>query len=589
MHPSLEVSFLDVFRQLKRFYWPHRLLWIGSISSMVVIATLQGLQPRVLGYLIDRAIIPGNWGLVLPLAGLIMLIAAVRSGFAFIQNTLGERFGIRSVHDLRRELYATLQRLPFAFYDNARTGDLMNRVTQDTEAIRHFLTWGPLGILGFAVTLLVGIIMGFSISWRLTTVTLVGSPVLLYMVLLFSRKNRQIWGKIRLTQSDLGAVLQEGINGIRTIKSYTREALQEGKVEVKSRAYADTQRGGASLWSVFYPLMELWANIIAVLTLILGGWMVMQGGITLGELVAYLSIQWQIMGPLWGVGGHINNLTNAQTAGERVLELINHHEGVKDLPTARDLPRLKGHVRFEEVSFAYDGERKVLEGIDLDAPPGSVIGIMGLTGSGKSTLVSLIPRFYDVTFGKVTVDGIDVRQATLGSLRPQVGVVFQETFLFSASVRENIAYGNSDATMEAIEAAARLAQAHEFIESLPEGYETVVGERGLGLSGGQKQRIAIARALLNDPRILVLDDATAAVDAETEQEIQAALRTAAKGRTTFVIAHRISAVRHADQILVMDGGRIVERGTHAELLARDGQYARIYAVQYADRQEVSVP
>jgi ATP-binding cassette subfamily B protein len=579
---------LDVFKQLKRYYWPHRWIWVGCISSMVVITVIQGYSPKVLGMLIDRAIVPGNWSLVLPLAGLVLGLAAVRSAILFLQNYLAEQFGIRSVYALRDHLYATLQRLPFAFYDSARTGDLMNRVTADVEAIRHFLSWGPLGILGLITTVGTGVAIGFTISVRLTLVTLLSSPVLAGLVVLFTRRNRSILSTLRQAQSALGAVIQEGINGIRTVKSYTREDLQYNKVEGRSSAYVQSQRKAAQLWATFFPLMEIWANMVALSSLGYGGWLVIHGSISLGELVAYLSIQWQIMGPLWNVGGHINNMTNAQTAGERLLELINHREGVQNLIGAEDLPRLEGHVRFENVSFSYGvtGE-KALDQINLSARPGSVTGIMGLTGSGKSTLVSLIPRFYDVTEGSVTVDGHDVRDATLVSLRSQIGLVFQETFLFSASVKDNIAYGRPDATMEEIIRAATLAQAHEFIDQLPLGYDTVVGERGMGLSGGQKQRVAIARALLNDPRILILDDATAAVDAETEQEIQAALRSAMRGRTTFIIAHRISAVRDADHIIVLADGRIVEQGTHQELLARGGQYARIYAVQYADRQEVN--
>jgi ATP-binding cassette subfamily B protein len=571
---------------MKRFYWTYRWYWFASATSMILVILLQLTQPRIIGYIVDHVMVGGEQRLLLPLVGLVMLVAILRSFLGFTQIRLGERFGIRSVFDLRNSLYDTLQQLSFAFYDSARTGDLMSRVTADVEAVRHFLTHGPNGFLNFGLGLAMGLAMGFSISWRLTLVTALVTPVFAYLVLKFSKVSRERHAKVRLSVAELASAIQESVSGIRTIKSFAREEVQEAKFDVKSEAYSDANQRSALVWAKYFPLLELWGQIGAATVVTYGGYLVVTGKISLGEYVAYLGVQWQIIGPLWNVGGHVNNLTAARAATERLVELLHWPRGVEDRPNARALPEIAGHVRFEEVSFAYGDGTKVLHDFNLDAPPGKIVGILGQTGSGKSTLVQLIPRFYDVASGEVTIDGHDVRSLKLTDLRRQIGIVFQESFLFSATIRVNIAYGRPDATQEEVERAAQLANIHEFIAGLPQGYETVVGERGLGLSGGQKQRIAIARAILDNPRVLILDDATAAVDAETEAEIQKALRTVMQGRTTFIIAHRISALHHADEIVVLDKGRVVERGTHAELLALNGAYRRIYDVQYADRVEV---
>jgi ATP-binding cassette, subfamily B, multidrug efflux pump len=580
-HPTV-----DVLRQMKRFYWPYRWFWVGSASSMILVILLQLTQPRILGYIVDHVLVGGEEHLILPLVGLVMLVATMRSLLVFAQVRLGERFGIRTVFDLRNSLYDTLQQLSFAFYDTARTGDLMSRVTADVEAVRHFLTHGPNGFLNFGLGLVMGLGMGFTISWRLTLVTALVTPIFAYLVLTFSRAARDRHAKVRLSVAELATTIQESVSGIRTIKSFAREEVQAAKFDAKSEDYSTANQKSALVWAKYFPLLELWAQIGAATVVTYGGYLVIAGKISLGEYVAYLGVQWQIIGPLWNVGGHVNNLTAARAATERLVELLYSPRGVEDGPGARPLPEIAGHVRFEQVSFTYGDGTLVLEAIDLDAPPGKIIGVLGQTGSGKSTLVQLIPRFYDATSGAVTVDGHDVRSVRLGDLRRQIGLVFQESFLFSATIAANIAYGRPEATREEIEHAADLANIHEFIAALPQGYETVVGERGLGLSGGQKQRIAIARAILNNPRILILDDATAAVDAETESEIQKALRTVMEGRTTFIIAHRISALHHADEIIVLENGRVIERGTHRDLLARGGAYRRIYDVQYADRAEV---
>ncbi len=576
-----------MFKHLRRFYWPYRWYWVGAELCMTLTVALALAQPRVIGYITDHVLVGGDYGMALPLTGLVFAIAAARGVMGFLESFLKERFGIKSVYDLRNELYRALQELSFSFYDTARTGDLMSRVTADTEAVRHFLSNGPSGALNFVMSLVLGIGMGFWISWRLTLVTLVATPVFAYLILRFSKLSRERHALTRRAVADLATAIQESVSGIRTIKSYAREDVQEAKFEARSQGFSVAYNEAAALWGKYFPLLELWAQVAAAVVVAYGGYLTTTGHVTVGEYVSYLGIQWNIINPLWNVGGHVNNFTSGHAAGERLVELLHMNRGVEDDSHAKPLPEMAGHVQFDFASFHYGDKETVLHSIDIDAPPGKVVGVLGTTGSGKSSLVQLIPRFYDVSDGAVLIDGQDVRSLKLADLRRQIGIVFQETFLFSATIRANIGYGNPNATQDEIERAARLANIHDFIADLPQGYDTVVGERGLGLSGGQKQRVAIARAILNNPRVLILDDATAAVDAETEAEIQQALRVVMQGRTTFIIAHRISAVRHADEIVVLEHGRIVERGRHAELLEKGGHYRRIYDVQYADRQEVA--
>jgi ATP-binding cassette subfamily B protein len=357
---------------------------------------------------------------------------------------------------------------------------------------------------------------------------------------------------------------------------------------VHSTEFKTSNLISAEIWAKYFPVMELFANLSVVVLLGVGGYMVIQNQMTIGDLVAFFSLIWYIIGPLWGIGFHINNYTQSKASGERVLEILNQYVHVKDKEHAISLvpSQVKGFITFEDVTFAYPDKKPALTDLQLDAPPGSVIGILGGTGSGKSTIIQLLYRAYNLKSGRITLDGYNINDLSLESLRRQIAVVFQETFLFSASIRNNIAYGIRDISMEQIIQAAQLAKAHDFIMELPLGYDTIVGERGLGLSGGQKQRIAIARALLKDPKILILDDATSAVDMETEHEIQAGFREVMKGRTTFIIAHRISSLRHANEIIVLDQGKVVQRGTHNELLRQPGAYAKTYQIQYADMLDV---
>lgn len=460
----------------------------------------------------------------------------------------------------------------------------MSRLTGDLEAIRNFIGFGFAQLLNVFFMVLFGSIMMFTINWQLTLVTLVTMPFLAAVAFKFESRIHPAFQEMRLALSSLTTAVQENITGVRTVKSFAREDYEVEKFSHRNERYKDNQIFAAELWSKFFPVMELLASVSIAILLGVGGTLVIKGNMSLGELVAFFSLIWYIIGPVWGLGFHINNYTQSKASGERVLEVLNQRIDVQDKADARALEssEVKGEVIFNHVTFAYGNKMPAVKDIHFEAKPGAVIGFLGGTGSGKSTIIQLMMRAYDVNEGSITLDGTDIREFNVRSLRSQISTVFQETFLFSSSIRNNISYGLKNVSMEEIIRAAQLAKAHDFIMEMPEGYDTVVGERGMGLSGGQKQRIAIARALLKDPRILILDDATSAVDMETEHEIQAGFQEVMRGRTTLIIAHRISSLRHADQIIVMDQGCMVQKGTHNELIEIPGPYQDVYRIQYAD-------
>jgi len=576
---------LEVFKNLKPFYWVERKFIFASILCLACATALGLVYPNLLRYLIDDVIQTKNWGVVPALSLTVVGVVSLKGCLNFLSGFFGGRLGNRVAYRMRNASYAKLQELSFPYYDTAKTGDLMSRLTADLEAIRQFVGFGFAQILNTVLMILFGGIMMLSIDWQLTLMTLVTIPLLAFAAIRFEKNIHPAFREMRQALSHLTTAVQENITGVRTVKSFARESHEVEKFSVRSTAYQNNQVGAATIWARFFPLMELLANIGVVILLVAGGLRVIDGPLTLGELVAFFSMIWYIIGPMWNIGFLINNYTQSKASGERVLELLHSYVHVKSVEDAvvLDKDTIKGHVRFENVTFSYADKEPALRDISFDAPPGKVIGLLGGTGSGKSTIIQLLMHAYNVKQGRITVDGFDIRNVDVQSLRSQIATVFQETFLFSASIRDNIAYASKDATMEEIERAAKLSKAHEFIMELPLGYDTLVGERGMGLSGGQKQRIAIARALIRNPHILVLDDATSAVDMETEHEIQAGFKELMRGRTTFIIAHRISSLKDADEILVLDGGRITQRGTHQQLIRQQGPYRDVYNIQYADR------
>lgn len=575
---------MGVLRQLKDYYWSERWYLFGSLAFLVVATGLGVVYPNLLRYLIDEVIRKERFGLVPQLALSVVGVIGVKALFQYLSQTCGSRLANRVAYNLREALYKKLQYLSFQYYDKARTGDLMSRLTADLEGLRQFIGFGFAQIVNVALMLAFGSAVMFWMNWQLTLITFIGMPILAYTALRFENRVHPAFRSIRVAMSHLTTAVQENINGVRTVKSFAREPHEIDKFSKVNDEYKSTHLQMAKAWSDFFPLMEFLSSSSIVILLTFGGYFVIRESLTLGELVAFFSLIWFIINPMRDLGFHINNYTQSKASGERVLEILYQYQHVKDKDKAVELnaEQVKGYVRFENVTFGYPDKKPALTDLNLDAPPGSVIGILGGTGSGKTTIVQLLLRAYDVKEGRVTLDGINVQDLTVESLRRQIAIVFQETFLFSASILNNIAYANRDASMEEIIRAARLAKAHDFISELPDGYNTVVGERGLGLSGGQKQRIAIARALLKNPKILILDDATSAVDMETEHEIQAGFQEVMKDRTTFIIAHRISSLKHADEIIVLDGGRVVQRGRHEELMRQPGPYQDTYKIQYSD-------
>ncbi|CAM4487857.1 ABC transporter ATP-binding protein [Paenibacillus xylanexedens] len=575
---------MDVLRQLQTFFWEKRTYLFGSILFLALATALGLVYPYMLRILIDDIIVPRTFEDVPIIALTVLGVVILKAGMQFLHGFYGGRLGNFLAYRLRNACYEKLQFLSFRYYDTAKTGDLMSRLTGDLEAIRNFIGFGFAQILNMVFMVVFGAIMMMTMSWQLTLFTLICIPLLAFVALRFESKIHPAFQEMRLALSSLTTAVQENITGVRTVKSFAREPYEVEKFSIRNERYKTNQIHAATLWSRYFPIMEILASVSIVLLLVIGGRMVIQKTLTLGELVAFFSLIWYIIGPMWNLGFHINNYTQSKASGERVLELLNTPVDVEETqdPVIVEADQVNGHVTFESVTFAYGNKMPAVTDINFDATPGSVIGFLGGTGSGKSTIIQLLMRAYNVNSGTIKLDGKNIKDIGIRSLRSQIASVFQETFLFSSSIRNNISYGLKNVTTDEIIRAAKLAKAHDFIMEFPDGYDTVVGERGMGLSGGQKQRIAIARALLKNPKILVLDDATSAVDMETEHEIQSGFQEVMRGRTTFIIAHRISSLRHADEILVLDEGRVVQRGKHTELIEVPGPYQDVYKIQYAD-------
>ncbi|PRO65288.1 ABC transporter ATP-binding protein [Alkalicoccus urumqiensis] len=575
---------MNTFQKLRHFYWPFKAYFFWSIALLLAVTGFTVAYPVILQFTIDRIILEGNYQWI-PYAAIGFFILTMLKGVAvYFHQYLGDLFGIRSVYEIRNSLYEKLQFLPFRYYDNARTGDLMSRLTADVEGFRFFLSFGFAQLINVVMLVFLSLGIMFFYSPSLAFVTLAAMPFLIITVYKFDKKVHPAFKDIRKSFAGLTTKVQENISGMSTVKSLSKENFEMERFGGKNGDYKDKFIHTSNIWSVYFPFMEFIGHICVVVLLGYGGFLVINGDIQPGVLAAFFSLIWFIINPLMNLGFIVNTFSQAKASGERLLEVLEEPQEIADKEGAMEVDQLEGSVQFSNVTHRYAGETEdALKEVSFDAPKGSTIGLIGATGSGKTSVTQLITRFYEPDEGSIFIDGKPIGDYSLKSLRKNTGVVLQESFLFSSSVKDNISYGNPEVDMEQIVDAAKRSDAHAFIMDLPDGYDTVLGERGGGLSGGQKQRIAIARAICMDPGILILDDATSAVDMETEGKIQRAFQEVMKGRTTFIIAHRISSLMHADEILVMDEGKVVERGTHTELLRKNGSYRRIYDLQYKDQ------
>lgn len=572
--------YLRVLSYIKPYM--HRLLFAMVCTIMAAAGNLY--IPWIIKDMIDEVLADKNGTMLNWIAASIIAIFIVRGLFWYGQNYLMSYVGQSVIIDIRAAVFKKLQRLSVSFYDKNKTGTIMSYVTNDVNALQSAMVENTIEMITEGFILIGSVVAMIYLDWRLTLFTVCTFPVVLWFMEFFGKKIRKTGGRIQECTADITSVLQESVASARVIKSFVREDYEVDRFDVENKANFRANMKNAQLMATLTPVVELVAAIGVTMIIWYGGNNVINGTITAGSLVAFLTYAVNISNPIKRLTRVIGNIQKALAAAQRVFMIIDMPEEIAESRDAKQLPEVSGKVEFQNVSFAYNDKGNVITDLSFSVKPGEVIAIVGPSGAGKSTIANLLPRFYDVNKGDIKIDGHSVREVTLDSLREQVGIVPQETMLFNGSVYNNILYGRLDATKEEIEAAAKAANAHDFIMQLTDGYETKLGDRGVNLSGGQRQRIAIARAILKNPRILILDEATSALDTESERVVQEALDRLMVGRTSFVIAHRLSTVKNADKILVLEKGNLVESGTHDELLALDGLYAHLYKIQYRNKE-----
>lgn len=561
--------------------------WLRALAALVCTGIASGCTaylPWVIKDMVDQVLRDKDTSMLNYIVISIIIVFIIRGVSYYGQSYLMNYVGQRVIIDIRKDVFEKLQRLSMSFYDKHKTGTIMSYVTNDVNALQSAMVENVVEMFTESVILIVSIVMMLYLDWKLFLVTFATFPVVLFFIDSFGKRIRKSGSRIQEAAADITSVLQEVASSPRVIKSFVRESYEVERFDRENMNNFRANMKYAQLSSTLTPTIEFVAAVGVSIILWYGGNSVINGSITAGSLVAFLTYAVNISNPIKRLSRVIGNIQKALAAAQRVFDVLDLPEQIKNAPDAKVLPSVKGDVRFNDVSFAYNEGEEVLRHVSFEVKPGEMIAFVGPSGAGKSTVASLLPRFYDATTGSITIDGEDIRRVTLDSLREQVGIVPQETVLFNGSVYDNILYGRLDATREEVEAAAKAANAHNFIMALPNGYETMLGDRGMNISGGQRQRISIARAILKNPQILILDEATSALDTESERVVQEALDRLMVGRTSFVIAHRLSTIKNADKIMVLEKGQLIEQGTHDELMAMDGLYAHLYKIQYRSKE-----
>ena len=576
-----------LYKRILRYIRPYLHVLFAALLCTMLAAAGNLYLPWIFRDMIDKVLNAKDYFMLNMISVSIVVIFFLRGIFLYGQNYLMSYVGQHVIIDIRSEVFRKLQRLSMSFYDRNKTGTIMSYVTNDVSALQGAMVDNTIELVTESIILVGSVCAMTYLDWKLTLFTILTFPVVLYFMNFFGKKIRRSGGMIQEATAEITSVLQEAVSSARVVKSFVREQYEVERFVKENEANLKANLKNAKYMATLTPTIEFVAALGVTMILWFGGNNVIEGETTAGSLVAFLAYAVNISNPIKRITRTTGNIQRALAAAQRVFDVLDLPEEVKDLPDARELPAVTGNVRFEHVTFSYNEGDEILHDLSFEAKPGQAIGLVGPSGAGKSTVASLLPRFYDCDSGTICIDGQDIKHVTLDSLRNQVGIVPQETILFNGSVYDNILYGRLDATKEEIEAAAKAANAHDFIMELPEGYNTMLGDRGVNISGGQRQRIAIARAILKDPRILVLDEATSALDTESERVVQEALNRLMVGRTSIIIAHRLSTIKNADRILVLDKGKLAEDGTHEELMNKNGLYAHLYQIQYRSDKEES--
>lgn len=578
-----------LIRKFSRYYRPYKRLFYLDFGCAVVVGLLELGFPLAVNQFVDRLLPGKDWPLILLATGALLAIYALNTGLQFVVNYWGHMLGINIETDMRRKLFDHIQKLSFRYFDNNKTGHLIARITTDLQDIGELAHHGPEDVFIAIMTLLGAFALMMMLNWQLALITFIVIPIIAWVAVFFSGRMTRTYRQLFRDVAEFNARIEDSVGGIRVVKAFANEDHERALFAVDNAAYRRTKLSAYRIMSYSLSLSYMLMRFVIMFVMVAGAYFVIQDSLTYGEFIAFLLLTNVFFRPIEKINSVIESYPKGIAGFKRYLEVLETEPEIEDDPEAVSVAQLEGDIRFEDVEFAYDEQSAVLRDINLSVQAGEIVAFVGPSGAGKTTLCGLIPRFYDVDGGAITIDGIDIRKMTLHTLRRQIGIVQQDVFLFSGTLAENIAYGRLEATMEEIWAAARLAQLESFIRSLPEELETVIGERGVKLSGGQKQRLAIARMFLKNPPILILDEATSALDTATEVAIQQALTELSRGRTTLVIAHRLATIKNADRIVVVSDGRIVEQGDHTALLEAGGIYSRLHEAQFgADSESETV-